>query len=621
MGELSRGFVFLLLIVLISISLTSGLELSASTGGSGGSSSTNVVYGATVDDYANEHIGLSPGDGTLTNAFSGSGSLPYGSISKSDTKGNSVTAYRSINGKPSYTAWRYDWGTNSPTSSTAGSGVGAWLRLDVANAYSLSGGSYGSNSEGDYAKTLVSGNSPADFAGTSVNNMYTSTNAFTNDVSSSLSANLGTGASYIWFDTYSNNKEGDTLYQWTDAYGTANEPAMIFYPSISADTRKISAYAYGSADAAYGTTARIQGWSNNAANDYATATIYAPQGKIISPRSTTYASKTSDYVYPTASQISTPGTGYIYASSNSPGVSTNFKLYVTNGVINNPNFYAWSQPTISESRLVSLTSAYGATAEITSHAQNLALARDPTSGSKFNGGSADFKALNGNTFTNPTLDTTATGSLVTITPTGFPKTALLLEPFKAFGFGDLYSTVGTTLEKKGYAVTDYSNAGVTWDKVSKLDESTVSMIYTHGVVDSTTAKNPNTLGLAITYDPTGTGSGTWWKSWTQLQPDLKTPNGMILLTACDPFNTNSYTTTFSDGTKTTTPGKYTVSKAQVSGGYIGPAYYPTSVTYLNTFFTRLAAGDTVSVANTAAASSVGNVQKMTLQGNTAYKLP
>ena len=52
MRKLFRGFVSLLLIVLISMSLTSGLELSASTGGNDGSSSTHVVYGATVDNYA-----------------------------------------------------------------------------------------------------------------------------------------------------------------------------------------------------------------------------------------------------------------------------------------------------------------------------------------------------------------------------------------------------------------------------------------------------------------------------------------------------------------------------------------------------------------------------------------
>jgi len=293
-------------------------------------------------------------------------------------------------------------------------------------------------------------------------------------------------------------------------------------------------------------------------------------------------------------------------------------------VITNPNFYAWSQQTIAEAKLVSLTSAYGATATITSHAQNLALNRDPISGNLFYGGSADFEALNtnDNKFTNPTVDTTATSSLVTIASTGFPKTALLLEPFKWVGFGDLYGPVGSvgyTLEHKGYAVTDYSNAGVTVDKVDKLAGSTVSVMYTHGVVDSTTATNPNTLGLAISYDPTGS-KNTQYIPWTQLQPYLTAPNGMIILAACDVFNTNAYTITFNDGTKTTTPGKYAVSKAQVSGGFVGNGYYPTSVTYLDTLFTQLAAGSTVSTANTAAASSVNNVEKLALQGNTAYKL-
>jgi len=216
------------------------------------------------------------------------------------------------------------------------------------------------------------------------------------------------------------------------------------------------------------------------------------------------------------------------------------------------------------------------------------------------------------------VDSTATGSLVTIASTGFTKTALLLEPFK-WEFGDIYSPVGSKLEQKGYAVTDYSNAGVTWDKVYKLDESTVSVIYTHGVVDSMKT-NPNTLGLAITYDPTGS-TNTQYIPWTQLQPYLKTPNGMIILSACDPFNTNSGTTTFTDGTKTTTPGKYTVSKAQVSGGFVGSVLIADTTPYLSTLFTQLAAGNTVSTANTAAAKSINNRQILTLQGITSWKLP
>jgi len=125
--------------------LTSGLELTASTGGNGGSSSINAAYVATITDYAKEHIQLNPEGGTLSNAFSGSGSLPSSSISIRDPKGNYASVYRGISGKSKVTTWNYDWNTYYPYSSTAGSGVGAWLSLTANNAYSISGGSYSSN--------------------------------------------------------------------------------------------------------------------------------------------------------------------------------------------------------------------------------------------------------------------------------------------------------------------------------------------------------------------------------------------------------------------------------------------------------------------------------------------
>jgi hypothetical protein len=96
---------------------------------------------------------------------------------------------------------------------------------------------------------------------------------------------------------------------------------------------------------------------------------------------------------------------------------------------------------------------------------------------------------------------------------------------------------------------------------------------------------------------------------------------MIILSACDPFNTNSYTTTFADGTKTNVPGRYTVSKAEASGGFVGSVYIVDTAPFLNTLFSKMAAGSTLSAANTAAASAIGNRQKLTLQGNTNYKLP
>jgi hypothetical protein len=298
-------------------------------------------------------------------------------------------------------------------------------------------------------------------------------------------------------------------------------------------------------------------------------------------------------------------------------------MYVNNGKITAPYFYASSGTGISEQAYASIPSAYGTTAEIKSHAQNLALAYDSATGSSIPNGQADFKALktNGAAFTNAVVNTQATLNLLGISSTGFSKTALLLEPFK-WEFGDLYgpaNSVGSTLENKGYAVTDYSNAGVTWDKVYKLDESTVSVINTHGWVPSN--MGGDTYGLAISYDP----SSTTLKSWVQLQPYLTTPNSMIIVSACDPFNTNAKTTTFTDGTKTYTPGKYTVSKAIVSGGFVGSVLIADTTPFLDTLFQKLATGtgSTLSAANIAAASSINNRQKLALQGSTvtSWKLP
>ena len=56
--KLVRVFVFVSAISLILASLASGLELSTSIGGNDGTSSMNVHYGATVDDYKYEHIHL-----------------------------------------------------------------------------------------------------------------------------------------------------------------------------------------------------------------------------------------------------------------------------------------------------------------------------------------------------------------------------------------------------------------------------------------------------------------------------------------------------------------------------------------------------------------------------------
>lgn len=202
MRELFRIFVFLSLIVLSIVSLTPGLELSASTGGNGGSSSTNVRYGATVDDYANEHIQLNPEDGTLSNAFSGMGSLPLGSLTAQDS-GNRATVSRSVVGKPGYTTWSYDWGTSNSN------GAYAWIEnMNVQNAYSITGAATASNLEGDSAVTQMSISSPRPTVFTaSLSNYYASATATPTQATASQGADSASGSQIKSYVSASNVKD------------------------------------------------------------------------------------------------------------------------------------------------------------------------------------------------------------------------------------------------------------------------------------------------------------------------------------------------------------------------------------------------------------------------------
>jgi hypothetical protein len=208
MDNLFRGFASLLLIFLISVSLVSGLSLTASVEGNGVSSSTHTVYGATIDDFANQHIGLNPEEGTLSNAFSGSGSLPYNSLSISDTKGNYAEVHRSVSGEPGVTRWTYDWNTYMPHSSNAGYGVGARLWLTASNAYSISGGSSSSNKEGDNAQANTNINSNS-LTASSLSDYYTEATAFTNAANAYQRANSASGN--IQCNEFANNYEGDEI--------------------------------------------------------------------------------------------------------------------------------------------------------------------------------------------------------------------------------------------------------------------------------------------------------------------------------------------------------------------------------------------------------------------------
>ncbi|MRS04078.1 hypothetical protein EG832_12790, partial [bacterium] len=431
----------LTLILLICISIASGLKLSASTGGSG-SSSNDVTFGATVDDYAYQHIGLSPGDATLASATSGSGSLPGASISKTDSKGNYVYVYRSVSGKPGVTTWNFDWRTYTPYSSTAGYGLGAELWLTASKAYSITGKGKSSNAEGDSAEAFMTVGSSYPYTTSYLSNYYVNPYAFTNEVG---------------------------VYQKADS---------------ASSTGPIT----------------ITGISNNRESDYTKTTISATKGTISNPTTNVYSSKTSTYSYPTASLVDTAGKGTLYAyASNKQGDSSKFTATVSNGKIFNPNFYAWSGTRFAETK-GSVSNLYGSVAEINTQALSkiLGYQRYNSLGvyskkavSKAEGDFAAKKTNNAQ-FGSVSVTTRATNGYsdrtdndITISTTGFgANTALILDPrreefVKWHGGPEIRDSVMNSLKNKGYAVSYFSDSAVTKEKVKQMDEYKVSVVNTH----------------------------------------------------------------------------------------------------------------------------------------------
>jgi hypothetical protein len=555
--RLIKGALLFALVFLISVSLTSGLKLSASTGGNHGSSSTHVVYGSTIDDYANEHIGLNPGDGTLSNSFSGSGSLPSSTISKKDINGNYVYVSRSISGKSGTTTWNYDWSTYSPTSPTAGSGVGATLTLTANNAYSISGRGYASNKEGDIACAYTNVGSSSPYATSSLSNYYVNPTAFTDE-----------------------------------------------------------ARAYQSADSAASTgPITVTGYSNNAEKDYTTATISATKGTISSPKTNVFSAKTSSWTNPTASLIDTAGTGKLDAyASNLEGDSSKFSLAVTNGKVTNPDFKGLSATNYAET-WASIPNAYGTVTEISSQGLDKALGYEEhwawnyKTGSwnriktKVARGEGDFaaKKTNNAEFSDVKVTTHATKNDIEITATGFgADTALILDPRRwefvtDVGGREIRDSVMNSLKNKGYAVTYYSDAAVSKEKVKQMDDYKVSTITTHSC--------PTLLYLSKSTD--GINFDTMTAS--ELKSEYTNSNGMALVVGCDSFLSTD-TGTWADA----------VSKAEVSGGTTSEWSVVYSRSFINNYFASMSNGNTASYANSYAAGSSGPI--LTLLGNTAFTL-
>ncbi|MFB3764531.1 MAG: hypothetical protein ACE14P_04705 [Methanotrichaceae archaeon] len=242
--EIARILSLSSLLLSIFISTTCGLQLTASTGGNVGSSSTTITYGSTVEDFANEHIGLNPSDGTLSNAFSGSGSLPSSSNSICDSSGNSAKVYRSVSGKAVTTRWSYDWSTYRTSS-----GVGASLSLTASNAYSINGGSSSSNKEGDNAQVDTYVGVSNSQATSQLTNYNTKAEASATQVSASQSFNSASSTGTTTVTDSSYNKENDQANVKTTVTATINAAGTINSYNGNSGAMKTSVSAQSHTDA------------------------------------------------------------------------------------------------------------------------------------------------------------------------------------------------------------------------------------------------------------------------------------------------------------------------------------------------------------------------------------
>jgi hypothetical protein len=189
MAKLFNGFVVLLLIAIISVSVVSGLSITASIGANGDSSSAFTQHGATINDHVKEQIQLKPDDNTLSDIIYGTGTLPYKAIAIKDSKGNYAQVYRSVTGIGT-TTYNYDWNTQK-VSSASGSGVSASLTLNAKNANIITGGSSSYNREGDKASADIEIKS--DSSESILDNYHTVATAFSNSANAYQSLGFAAG--------------------------------------------------------------------------------------------------------------------------------------------------------------------------------------------------------------------------------------------------------------------------------------------------------------------------------------------------------------------------------------------------------------------------------------------
>ncbi|MCK9441528.1 MAG: hypothetical protein M0Q13_08920 [Methanothrix sp.] len=616
-----KRVLLLTLIVLISVSLASGLKLSASTGSNDVRSNLGMVYGAQTIDALDQKIKLNAGEGTISNHVSATGSLPYNYLSINDANGNYAYVDRSVSGNLGVTSYSYDWNTYETTS-----GVGAQLWLSASKAYKIYGGGYASNSKGDIARASITVGDSYPYTTSALSNYYANPYASTGGATAYQSADYASGSS-ISVGPTATNGEGDQAWgsitlpsgslseysgyasATSTSAGTSQNSKSMSGSSITAGsssknskgdqawdtTTLLSGSLSGYKDAAYttigqagssqsinsvtGSSIKAGSVAKNTKGDYSYANINSATGVMSGYSVLTATTKTTAYTAPKASTISITGTSSaLYASaSNREGDSSIFNLKLTNGKITNPNFYASSGTRFAETK-GSVSNLYGSVAEINTKALSKILgyqekgstriktdvlkaegdfAAKKTSNAQFGAVSVTTRATNSNTYRSQ--------NDITISTTGFgAKTALILDPRREEfvqwnGGSEIRDSVMDSLKNKGYAVSYFSDSAVTKGKVKQMDEYKVSTIVTHS--------SPTIIFLSKSSD------GVNWDrmSASELKSEYKKYNGMAIVDGCSSF-AKTGSGTWADA----------MNKANVRGG----TTESWSTTYVRSFINR-----------------------------------
>lgn len=595
----------LLVTSIIFVSLTSGLEFTFSCGGSGGSSSLKTVYGSETIDHLTQNIQANSEKGTLSSQMSATGSLPYDSRDISDTNGNYATVFRSVDGKAGVTKYNYDWDTNYIYDDDLGWGVSAWMTLSASKAYSILGGGRAYNAEGDYAESRAEVGDSYPSAKSYLSNYHVNPYAFTREVGTTQGADYASSTDESTFVTFADNREGDDASS-VEFVGNGK----ITNPSDSSNAHIWGTFVNQKADSISSSgTSTVVGDATNAEGDNAEVVTTIPKGGFISkPDTSAWSWNDESYAFQDAKEVRSSSKSEIMANAfNSEGDSSETKTTVSNGKVSNPWIY--SETFRSSAQTMELISkAYGKVAEISSKGLDTALGYEYEADWNdgwdrtlvpVNAGEGDFvaKKTNNAQFKNVVVTTAATHDDVSISATGFgSKTALILDPRRwefednehnhnGYVIGvDIRDPLMKSLKEKGYAVTYYSDAAVSKDKVGQMDDYWVSVINTHAnsydleLSKSTDGYNPDSISPSELINNGEDLNGLWDKK-----------NGMILLTICNTF-TDTGQGSLADA----------ASKASCSGGFTSETGIDFSRKFLIKYFDSMSKGKSAYDANNAA---------------------